>query len=393
MRPKNGSSSDDRHFRNVLGQFPTGVVVVCAISPDGEPCGMAVGSFGSVSLDPPLVSYMPARTSSSYRIIQQSPTFCVSILGADQDNICRAMATSGGDKFAGISWSKAPSGAPIIDGSLAWLDCTTVTVHEAGDHYIVLGEVDHLSDVSPGAPLVFLRGGYGAVTTSSLVAPPERDLTDLLRLADRSRPTMEALAQELKIECQAVGSVDGDTVALAIVNPPGATYTSARVGYRAPLTFPVAAASVAWDEAAANRWLPSEPQDRAMGLSALERVRQRRWSIALDDDSYAELERAVGHRHVDTSQDDAVTRAVGALDARRFDSEIEPEQLYDVSMLSVPVIYGSTVGLTLNLRGFGRPLTGTEIERIAARLVSAADELGPRLLNGTANAVQSATSQ
>ena len=103
-------------FRSVLGHFPTGVAVVTGIDADGKPAGMAVGSFSSVSLDPPLVAFMPDKSSSSWPKFRDSGSFCVNILGAEQESVCRTFASRGGDKFAELSWRPAGSGAPVLDG-------------------------------------------------------------------------------------------------------------------------------------------------------------------------------------------------------------------------------------------------------------------------------------
>lgn len=154
-------------FRRVLGHFPTGVVIVTAIH-DGSPVGMSIGSFTSVSLEPPLVAILPAKTSMSWPNIAAAGAFCVNILNAGQEALCRTFATSGVDKFAGVSWRAAPTGSPVLAGALAWLDCSMEQVVEAGDHYIALGRVtaldvgDEHEDQSAG-PLVFFQGGYGTV--------------------------------------------------------------------------------------------------------------------------------------------------------------------------------------------------------------------------------------
>jgi 3-hydroxy-9,10-secoandrosta-1,3,5(10)-triene-9,17-dione monooxygenase reductase component len=158
VRPED--SSDALLFRGVLGQFPTGVTVVTANTPDG-PVGLAVGSFTSVSLEPPLVGFLPAQTSTSWPLIRDSGAFCVNVLAEDQQDLARAFATPGGDRFADRSWTAAPhSGAPILDGVLAWIDCDVAGVSEAGDHHFVLGQVRALGAATDGSPLVFFRGSY-----------------------------------------------------------------------------------------------------------------------------------------------------------------------------------------------------------------------------------------
>jgi flavin reductase (DIM6/NTAB) family NADH-FMN oxidoreductase RutF len=158
--PHHISSFDEAKFRQVLGHFPTGVVVVTAVS-DGTPVGLAVGSFASVSLDPPLVAFFPGKSSSSWPHIEAAGYFCVNILGDDQEGICRIFATRGADKFASIGWKRGRTGAPIINDVVGWIECSIERVDEAGDHYFVLGRVIDLEVEHEGGPLIFFRGGYG----------------------------------------------------------------------------------------------------------------------------------------------------------------------------------------------------------------------------------------
>ncbi len=154
-------ASDPRWFRNVLGQYPTGVCAVTATEPDGGRAGFVVGSFTSVSLDPPLIAFFPDKSSTSWPRIQQVGRFCVNVLSAEQEFVCRQFAAKGGDKFAGITFRESGSGSPIIDGAVAWIDCELGDVHEAGDHYAVFGKVLDLGMADGETPLVFLQGGYG----------------------------------------------------------------------------------------------------------------------------------------------------------------------------------------------------------------------------------------
>ncbi len=156
-------SFDSARYRQVLGHFPTGVTVITA-APGGEPAGMAVGSFCSVSLDPPLVAFFPDRSSSSWPKIETAGVFCVNVLAEDQEDVCRRFAMKGEDKFAGLGWTPAGTGSPLIDGVLAWIDCDIESVTDAGDHFCVLGRVRELDVAHDGAPLVFFRGGYGRFT-------------------------------------------------------------------------------------------------------------------------------------------------------------------------------------------------------------------------------------
>lgn len=152
---------DSATFRKVLGHFPTGVTVVTA-APDGKPAGLTIGSFTSVSLDPPLVGFLPGKASDSWPDIERAGRFCVNVLAADQGDACWTFARDGDDRFAGFSWRPSPLGSPILHGVIAWIDCTIQDVIETGDHFFVTGLVDSL-DVERGeqAPLLFFQGKLG----------------------------------------------------------------------------------------------------------------------------------------------------------------------------------------------------------------------------------------
>jgi 3-hydroxy-9,10-secoandrosta-1,3,5(10)-triene-9,17-dione monooxygenase reductase component len=150
-----------RLFRDVLGRFASGVTVVTTISND-EPIGMTCQSFSSVSLDPPLVVFIPAKSSRSWPLIQRSGKFCVNFLAADQAELSNTMASRGADKFGEVKWTPSSgTGSPVLEGSLAHVDCTIHTVHEAGDHYVVIGRVVDLhTDQVDADPLLFFQGKY-----------------------------------------------------------------------------------------------------------------------------------------------------------------------------------------------------------------------------------------
>lgn len=163
-RVSSPASVDSSRFRRVLGHFATGVAVITADTLSG-PVGMAVSSFTSVSLEPPLVAFLPDKSSTSWPKIRDAGMFCVNILSAGQKELCAQFARKGTDKFAGVSWHPAPSGAPILDGGMAWIDCELTQTFESGDHYIAIGRVLQLEAAEYGAPLVFFQGGYGHFTT------------------------------------------------------------------------------------------------------------------------------------------------------------------------------------------------------------------------------------
>jgi 3-hydroxy-9,10-secoandrosta-1,3,5(10)-triene-9,17-dione monooxygenase reductase component len=147
-------------FREILGHYPTGVCVIAAMTAGG-PQGLSVGSFTSVSLAPPLVGFFPAKSSTTWPRIEAAGRFSVNVLAHDQEHVCRALASSGGEKFAALEWMIGPHGHPHIGGALAWIDCSLEAVHEAGDHYAVIARVHRLEAGGGAIPLVFFRGAYG----------------------------------------------------------------------------------------------------------------------------------------------------------------------------------------------------------------------------------------
>jgi flavin reductase (DIM6/NTAB) family NADH-FMN oxidoreductase RutF len=152
---------DAAHYRQVLGHFPTGVTVITAIGSNGKPAGFAVGSFFSVSLDPPLVGFAAGKGSTSWPGIREAGSFCVNILAVDQEAVCRAFSSKAEDKFEGLGWTPASSGSPKLADVLAWIDCDIDAVHDAGDHEICLGRVRELHVEREDGALLFYRGGYG----------------------------------------------------------------------------------------------------------------------------------------------------------------------------------------------------------------------------------------
>jgi len=152
---------DSDHYRYVMSHYPTGVTLVTAREPDGTALGMVVGSFTSVSLRPPLVAFLPSRRSTTWPRIRVVGRFCANILGAGQDDVCRAFVGKVADRFERYEWRAAGSGSPLLCRATAWVDCEVASVVDAGDHHIVLARVRELGVGEPaGLPLIFLHGRY-----------------------------------------------------------------------------------------------------------------------------------------------------------------------------------------------------------------------------------------
>lgn len=156
-----GEAIEPRAFRDTLGCYASGVTIIGGFD-KAEPIGFTCQSFYSVSIEPPLVSFSVMMTSTSYPRIRDTGKFSVNVLSHAQDYISDQFARKGTDKWAGVQWGLSRNENPIITGTLMWLDCELFAEHEAGDHYIVIGQVNEMSSAEwhDGEPLLFFRGQY-----------------------------------------------------------------------------------------------------------------------------------------------------------------------------------------------------------------------------------------
>jgi flavin reductase (DIM6/NTAB) family NADH-FMN oxidoreductase RutF len=150
---------DRDELRRVMGHFATGVTIVTTHDGAGRCYGFTANAVCSVSLAPPLVLICVDKRAESYPAFERSGAFVINILGAHQEEISRRFAVSGGEKFTGLACRNAGTGAPVLEGALAWVECRVVAVHEGGDHTIYVGEVED-AGAAEGHPLLFFRGRY-----------------------------------------------------------------------------------------------------------------------------------------------------------------------------------------------------------------------------------------
>jgi 3-hydroxy-9,10-secoandrosta-1,3,5(10)-triene-9,17-dione monooxygenase reductase component len=151
---------DPQVMRDVLGHFASGVTVVTALTDDG-PLGFTCQAFSSLSLDPPLVVFAPGRASRTWPRLRAIGRFCVNVLAQGQDDVSRAFARSGTDKFVGVHWVPSPYGSPVLDDVVAWIDGELWAEYDGGDHTIVVARVLDLGANAGKRPLVYHRGSYG----------------------------------------------------------------------------------------------------------------------------------------------------------------------------------------------------------------------------------------
>jgi flavin reductase (DIM6/NTAB) family NADH-FMN oxidoreductase RutF len=152
---------DSTQFRRVLAHMPTGVSVITAYGAEG-PTGMAANSVVSVSLNPPLMLFCPARTSTTWPDIREAGMFCINVMAGHHEQVTRRFAAREVDRFAGVECDDRPTG-PALRDALAWIECRLEDEHEAGDHTIAVARVLAM-EAAPELvdPLVFFRGAYGS---------------------------------------------------------------------------------------------------------------------------------------------------------------------------------------------------------------------------------------
>jgi 3-hydroxy-9,10-secoandrosta-1,3,5(10)-triene-9,17-dione monooxygenase reductase component len=146
-------------YRRVLGHVPTSVAIVTASTRSG-PVGMTVGSFTSVSLDPPLVAFFVDRSSKTWSRLYEASHFGVNILGHAHSDLCKAFSRRGEDRFLDVDWHPSARGVPLLEEAIVTLECTRFKIDLIGDHYQVVGRVEALELRATDPPLIFLRGGF-----------------------------------------------------------------------------------------------------------------------------------------------------------------------------------------------------------------------------------------
>jgi len=171
--PARSPDFDASYFRSSLGRFATGVTVVTACLPGGQPVGLTVSSFNSVSLDPPLVLWSLSRSSTSLPVFESCARYVVNVLSAGQSELARRFASgSAADRFAGQPLAHAPGGTPMLAGpTAAWFECHNRSRYHEGDHVILVGEVERCAH-SDALPLVYHAGGFDLTPSYPIARTP-----------------------------------------------------------------------------------------------------------------------------------------------------------------------------------------------------------------------------
>ena len=375
---------DSLRYREVMGHYPTGVTVVTGIADDDEPVGMVIGTFTSVSLDPPLVAFLPTRASRTFARLRTARSFCINVLAHDQVELCRTMTSPAPAKFRGVEWSASPTGAPAIAGAVAHVHCAPRQAIEAGDHFIQLCEVESMEVHRQVTPLLFFQGGYGGFSPHGMTAGGDADLISGIRLADLARPQIEVLARELACEAAVLVAVNEFELTTAATAHGGSAVMRELLGERLPMKPPLGEAYVAWasDEAAA-RWLtlvgkdPDRLEAHQRRLAAIRARGYAAWQIASADqadvaammDEYAAGDLTPARERALLAR---MAESMPSVDTADFADERE----YDIGGLMAPVLgKDGNVVLLLRLAQLPTPSSGEQIKRWASALRAAAAQV------------------
>jgi flavin reductase (DIM6/NTAB) family NADH-FMN oxidoreductase RutF/DNA-binding IclR family transcriptional regulator len=387
---------DPAHYREVMGHYPTGVAVVTGTSPEGEPVGMVVGTFTAVSLDPPLVAFMPTTTSGTYALMRDSPSFCVNVLAHDQLELCRLMAVPRPGKFDEVGWRPSPLGAPVLDDAVAHIHCRRQEEVAAGDHYIVLCAVEGMEVARPVTPLLFFQGGYGGFNPRGMTARADGDLIAAVRLAEVARPHIERLARTIGCETGVLVAVDDHEMTSALSAFGGSAEMQEPLGERVPLMPPLGEAYVAFQPPeVGERWVSSassrEEEVHEKYRRRLADVRARGYALSVisadSPYSYDDLKAAM-REYASGGLTPARERAVRAVISQTspfFETvDVDDDHVYDLGSIVVPVFGpGGHAAMVLRARQLPQGMPGSVVRRWVDDLKQAAAAVAEQLGHGS----------
>lgn len=374
------SAIDPQVFRETLGHYPTGVALITATLDSGDQIGMVVGTFTSVSLDPPLVAFLPARGSRTFARLREADTFCVNVLAADQADV--VVNWRGPESFAGVRWRPSPSGAPILNDSVTWIDCAYHRIVEAGDHYIVLGEVRALEVQRPTCPLLFFQGGFGGFAPSSFLAPADHDLIRAARLSEAAMEPLANLAAEESADVSLLALVGDHDVVIATERG-SATQTYLEIGLRLPHLPPTGVVHLApGDEDALTRWLDRLPRKdegaRKRCREIARKVAAQGYSLCLvghgpDQETWQDVIRYIHGEPTPRRQRQVLTMHLDHLDY--YEPDLDPDGTYNVRSITAAVPIAGAPRLSVRMSFPPAGASGRTVARWCAQVRDRAAEV------------------
>jgi flavin reductase (DIM6/NTAB) family NADH-FMN oxidoreductase RutF len=367
---------EQKRFRDVTGHYPTGVAVVTGRHPDGELLALVVGTFSSVSLDPPLVSFMPMKTSKTFERLRACESLCINIVGGEQEHEVLTIARRWENKLAGIDWVPSPSGDPVLADAVAWIDTRIATIVEAGDHWIVLCAVSDMAVTNPVSPLLFFQGGYGSFVCTSLMARMDHEILPAIHAVHRVRADLEALACRVGCEVSVFTAVGADEMAAVFSATAPNVDRESSLAQRLPIVPPIGDTYVfARSSEEQERWIAKlrdgDEAEVALHRRRLDYLREHGYSAAFLPadglEAYAsmrEATRAYESGRLTPARERQIREAIRhtAVDYRVRD--LDDVQRYDVGSLVLPVRDDSgDYTLTLRLARLPLQASGATIKR------------------------------
>ncbi|MGC4964009.1 flavin reductase family protein [Gordonia sp. DT101] len=340
---------DPKLFRDVLGHYPTGVVVVTGRDTDGEVLAMVVGTFSSVSLDPPLVSFMPMKTSRTFEKMQKCSSLCINILGGEQEDIVLRVAQRWENKLDGIDWFPSPSGDPVLSDSVAWIDTTLWDTVEAGDHWITLCEVRDLAVTNPVSPLLFFQGGYGSFVCTSLMARMDHEILPAIHAAHSARSQVEELASSIGCEVTVFTAVSVDEMATVLSVTGAGVDREEGLAHRIPMVPPIGDSYVFdQDGDAQERWIAklrgADETVKAVHRARLAFVRDNGYLISFLPaegsaayDEMREATRRYESGRLTPSEERSIRASIESSSVDYRLRDLDDHEIYDVGSLVLPI--------------------------------------------------------
>lgn len=387
---------DPALFREVLGHYPTGVAIITGIDHQGEHLAMIVGTFTSVSLDPPLVAFLPQRTSKTYARLAECDSLCINVLTGEQEDVSRTIVTRWENKLEGIDWFPSPSGDPVLADSLAWLDVRLEQSIDAGDHLIAMCRIVDMKVNNPVAPLIFFQGGYGRFVIPPLVARMDDDIIAAVHDAVCARDDIDRLANDIGCEVSLLTAVNKDELAAVASAVGHGVLTADSLGLRMPMIPPIGDTFMATGgKEYADYWLSKaksvSDEQREIFRERLDRCREQGYLISFltDEDAdtaYHPMSEAA-HLYAAGKLTPAQEREIRErITSARIDyrpRDLNDEEAYHVGSIVIPVTDGKGAQtLTLRLGQMPRGASGRQVREWVAQAVRTARTIEERLAAG-----------
>lgn len=379
---------DPKVFREVMGHYPTGVAVITGRSSEGEILALVVGTFSSVSLDPPLVSFMPMKTSRTFQKLRKCESLCINILGGEQQAEMLAVAQRWENKLDGIEWYPSPSGDPILKNSIAWVDTTISDVVEAGDHWIVLCAVADLQITNSVNPLLFFQGGYGSFVGTERVSRMDYELLPAIHAAHSVSDRLNDLAHSIGCEVSVFAAISDDELATVFSALSADATLEGGLASRFPMVPPIGD-SYMFDksEELQRRWMHklknASEEIHERHRKRLDFIQKHGYLLALlpenGSQAYEQMIRATQEykkANPTPMEERTIREAIGTTRLDYDPCELIPDETYDIGSIVLPVRDPSgSYTMTLRLAQLPSKVMGSDVANWIERAKTVAQEI------------------